>query len=63
MTTSERSEKLSWPDLSVDRQAWELAKLALNGRESESSYTHELIKRAQAIKEDIVAGVLNVEVL
>jgi hypothetical protein len=61
MTTDERKERLNWPDMSADNQAMELAKLVLNGTESEPKYVNRLLQRAQEIKEQLLSGELVVE--
>ena len=46
-----------WPDLSIDNQAWLLAKAALGG----DAIISEIAERAQQIKEAIRSGELIVE--
>lgn len=56
-----RDEQLAdnaWKNLSIDQQAWELAKLCL----PEGSVAEQII-RAQQIKLSILAGELEIEVI
>jgi len=48
----------NWGDLSIDQQAWELAKVCFNGQNPTLS---AIALRAQTIKEAILSGELTVE--
>ncbi len=44
-----RATRTTWPDLSKDQRAWELAKVALGA----DADLHALVSRAQEIKETL----------